>query len=150
VRDEALRDAEPVFAPADVARIVHRVAEREAVEVFWILPLNKKNRMITRNPVEVTRGILDASLVHPREVFHHAIRANSAAVILAHNHPSGDPAPSADDLSLTRKMVEAGRAVDIRVLDHVIVGRPNPTEGSPGFFSLRESGMADFESGGSR
>ncbi len=150
MRDENLRDAESVRTPADVERIVRPLADRETVEVFWMLPLNKKNRMITRRPVEISRGILDASLVHQREVFEQAMRTGSAAVVLSHNHPSGDPAPSAEDLSLTRKMVEAGRLLDIRVMDHVIVGRPASGGGTPGFFSLRESGLVDFEGGGKR
>jgi hypothetical protein len=74
-------------------------------------------------PTVVTRGILNASLVHPREVFVAAILAQAAAVILVHNHPSGDPTPSADDRLVTEQLVAAGRLLDIPVHDHVIVGR---------------------------
>ena len=150
VRDEGLRDCPAVRTPADVERLVRGQAERATVEIFWMLPLNKKNRLITRQPIEVSRGILDASLVHPREVFAQAVRTGSAAVVLSHNHPSGDPAPSADDVAITRRMVEAGRTIDIRVLDHVIVGRPARAGEPAGFFSLREAGVVDFESGGQR
>ncbi|MBM4156971.1 MAG: JAB domain-containing protein [Lentisphaerae bacterium] len=150
MRDEGLRDAESVRTPADAARLVRSMAERSAVEIFWMLPLNKRNRMITRQPVEISRGILDANLVHQREVFEQAVRTGSAAVVLAHNHPSGDPSPSAEDLSLTRKMVEAGRLLDIRVLDHVIVGRPSADGSGAGFFSLREAGLVDFDTGEKR
>ncbi len=147
MRDEGLRDAESVRTPADVERLVRPLADRSGVEVFWVLPLNKRNRMITRLPVEVSRGILDANLVHQREVFEQAVRTGSAAVVLSHNHPSGDPSPSAEDLALTRKMVEAGRMLDIRVLDHVIVGRPAAAGGTAGFCSLREAGLVNFDTG---
>ena len=73
--------------------------------------------------VLVTRGLLDASLVHPREVFREAIAERAAAVILVHNHPSGDPTPSAEDRAVTAQLVAAGRLLDIPVHDHVIVGR---------------------------
>jgi DNA repair protein RadC len=72
--------------------------------------------------VPVTRGILDAALIHPREVFRPAILENAAAVLLVHNHPSGDPTPSPEDRAVSRQMAEAGRSVGIRVLDHVVVG----------------------------
>jgi DNA repair protein RadC len=81
---------------------------------------------------EVSVGTLTASLVHPREVFREAIRSAAAAILLVHNHPSGDPAPSEDDRSVTRRLQAAGELVGIRVLDHVIV-----SEG--GFYSFRES-----------
>ena len=70
----------------------------------------------------VSSGSLNASIVHPRELFQRAILANCAAVIVAHNHPSGDPSPSPEDISLTRKLIEAGELLDIPVLDHVILG----------------------------
>jgi DNA repair protein RadC len=73
--------------------------------------------------VLVTRGILDASLIHPREVFRPAVGEGAAGVILVHNHPSGDPTPSAEDRAVTRQLAEAGRALGIPVLDHVVVGR---------------------------
>ena len=76
-----------------------------------------------RAPDAVTRGILNSSLVHPREVFVHAIVARAASVILCHNHPSGDPTPSPDDRAVTEQLVAAGRLLDIPVHDHVIIGR---------------------------
>ena len=94
-------------------------------------------------PVEVTRGLLDASLVHPREVFREAIRSMTAAIVLVHNHPSGDVQPSAEDLRITRQIVEAGKIVGISVLDHVILGkRVGHREKS--FLSMREEGVAKF------
>ena len=89
-------------------------------EVFAILCLSTKHRVIGYH--EVSRGTLDTALVHPREVFKAAILANAAAIILTHNHPSGDPTPSADDLTLTQRLVEAGRLLGIDVLDHIVIG----------------------------
>ena len=144
VRDVGLEDSPLVRTPQDVAKLLRSPVDAAEVEMFWMLPLNKKNRMITKAPVQVTKGVLDASLIHQREVFLQAIRANSSAVVLAHNHPSGDPAPSAEDLAITRQMVASGRIIGIRVLDHVILGRPGG-EGRPGYFSVREAGLVDFE-----
>jgi len=85
------------------------------VESFWMLPLDAKNRIIDR-PRRITVGLVDASLAHPREVFGVAIQARATAIVLAHNHPSSDPTPSAEDIRITRQMVEAGRVIDIKVM----------------------------------
>ena len=123
--------------PADVRRVLDDQAHL-AQEAFTVLTLSKKNRVLDRHLVSL--GLVDASLVSAAIVFRPAIVDLAAAVIVAHQHPSGDPAPSSDDLAITRKLVEAGRILGIPVLDHVILGRePNPT-----FFSIRESGMVDF------
>jgi DNA repair protein RadC len=109
------------------------------VEKFWVLCLNRKNRLIKR--VEITSGTATAALAHPREVFRAAIRESASAVICAHNHPSGDPAPSAPDVQVTRQLREAAKAVDIELLDHVIVGRAAADPQGRGYFSFREAGM---------
>ena len=101
-------------------------------EQFFLLCLNTKNEPTAIHTVSV--GSLDASIVHPREVYKTAILANSAAVIVAHNHPSGDPTPSNQDLEVTKRLQEAGELLGITVLDHIIVG----TEGA--YVSLREGG----------
>lgn len=90
-------------------------------EIFVVFCLNTKNKIISREIVTI--GILDASLVHPREVFRKAILTNSKSIILAHNHPSGDPEPSNEDIKITKTLVEAGNLLDIKVLDHVIIVR---------------------------
>jgi DNA repair protein RadC len=123
--------------PADVRRLLADTADL-AQEAFTAVTLNRKNGVIDRHLV--TLGLVDASLVHCREVFRHAVADAASAIVVSHNHPSGDPAPSAEDIALTRKLVEAGKILDIRVVDHVIVGR-----GEREFFSLRESGMVSFE-----
>jgi DNA repair protein RadC len=91
------------------------------VEQFRLLLLDGKHRLL--EDVLISQGTLTSSPVHPREVFHPAIRSKAAAVVLLHNHPSGDPSPSADDLEITRRLVQVGDMVGIRVVDHVIIGQ---------------------------
>lgn len=109
------------------------------VEKFWVLCLNRKNRLLKK--VEVSSGTATSALAHPREVFREAIREAATAVVCAHNHPSGDPAPSAADLQITRQLREAAKAVDIDLLDHVILGRPNADPAGRGYYSFREAGL---------
>ena len=127
--------------PSQVLALLADKAARLDQEVVWVLPLDQKYRL-RRSPVEVTKGILNASLSHPREVFREAIRMAAAAVIVAHNHPSGDPTPSAEDLATTRQLIETGKVVGIQVLDHIIIGGNRPLP--PPYLSLREAGLADF------
>jgi DNA repair protein RadC len=109
------------------------------IEKFWVLCLNRKNRLIKQ--VEITSGTATAALAHPREVFRAAVRESASALICAHNHPSGDPAPSAPDLQVTRQLREAAKAVDITLLDHVIIGRPEADPLGRGHYSFREAGL---------
>lgn len=115
-------DRRPMRSPRNVFDAMAPYGNQEEVEVFWTLCLDSQHRLLFDAPVVVTRGILNSSLVHPREVFRAAIVANAAAVILCHNHPSGDPTPSADDRLVTEQLVAAGRLLDIPVHDHVILG----------------------------
>jgi DNA repair protein RadC len=111
----------PRFAtPADVARYLLPRYGPRPVETFGILALDVRRRL--RREAVISVGCLTASLVHPREVFQEAVVARAAGLILFHNHPSGDPEPSAEDLSLTRRLAEAGRLMGIEVLDHVVLG----------------------------
>ena len=110
-----------------------------AVEKFWVLCLNRKNRLLKQ--VEISSGTATSSLAHPREVFRAAIRHGAAAVVCVHNHPSGDPAPSAADIQVTRQLREAAKAVDIDLVDHVIVGRPATDPRGLGYYSFREAGI---------
>jgi DNA repair protein RadC len=110
-----------------------------AVEKFWVLCLNRKNRLLKQ--VEITSGTATSSLAHPREVFRAAIRHGATAVVCVHNHPSGDPAPSAADVQVTRQLREAAKAVDIDLLDHVIVGRAATDPQGRGYYSFREAGV---------
>ena len=105
----------------DVFTLMAPYVSRELAEAFWILPLDSQSTVCVAGPVVITRGILNASLVHPREVFHAAIEAHAAGMILVHNHPSGDPTPSPQDREVTRQLVSAGQLLDLPVYDHIIV-----------------------------
>ncbi|MCW5556113.1 MAG: DNA repair protein RadC [Verrucomicrobiae bacterium] len=107
------------------------------VETLQVLLLNTRRRLIRVE--EVLDGTIDQLLVHPREVFKRAIAANAAAIVLAHNHPSGDPTPSEADIKVTRDLIRAGQLLKIEVLDHIILGRATP-ERAKDYSSLRELG----------
>ena len=114
-------DATPIIrTPQDTLPVLEPELSELAYEKFIALALSTKNHVIAVLPV--SSGSLNASIVHPRELFQRAILANCASLILAHNHPSGDPTPSPEDIALTRKLVEAGQLLDIPILDHVILG----------------------------
>ena len=118
-------------APKDAAAAFMAVLQDEPAEVFAMICLTTKHRVIAYH--EVSRGTLDATLVHPREVFKAALLANAAAIIVSHNHPSGDPTPSADDVDLTRRLAAAGDLLGISLLDHIVIGDGR-------YFSFKESG----------
>ena len=101
-------------------------------EHFLCLFLNTKNRVIDKKCIFV--GSLNSSVVHPREVFREAIRRSSAGVICVHNHPSGDPTPSREDIHVTERLVEAGQIVGIELLDHIIIGDHR-------YYSMKEKGI---------
>ena len=113
-------DRTAVRTPDVVAALLLPRFRYESRESFVAVLLSTKNHVL-KTPV-ISVGSLNASIVHPRELFREAINASAAAVIVAHNHPSGDPTPSPEDVSLTRKLVEAGKILDIPVLDHVVLG----------------------------
>jgi DNA repair protein RadC len=129
---EARETGRQVSSPADVQRWCGPALRDLAVEEFHVLTLDAQNR-ITRDLL-ITRGILNSSLVHPREVFRAAIAEAAASVIVVHNHPSGHPTPSADDRAVTAQLVDCGRILDIPVYDHVIVGGDQ-------YFSFAEAGL---------
>ena len=132
-----------VRSPEEAASVLRALAQPLDHERFWTLMLDTRNRL-KGSATEVSKGILDSSLVHPREVFKPAIQTGCAALILVHNHPSGDPAPSAEDLRITRQLIQAGRVIGIKVLDHVILGGRSP-ERERDFLSMREAGLVEFE-----
>jgi DNA repair protein RadC len=142
---EQVEEKAGVHSPEDVARILREPARELDHERFWVILLDTRNRM-KQGPVMVSRGVLNASLVHAREVFRPAVEHAAAAVILAHNHPSGDPCPSPEDLKITRDLIQAGKIMGIKVLDHIIVGQARPGQSSY-FHSLRESGLVSFQEG---
>ena len=136
---------ERVKTPEDACKLCGDM-RRLAQESFQILCLNAKNCLTNRHMI--TLGLVNASLVHPREVMRPAIIESASAIVLIHNHPSGDPTPSAEDIRITRQLIEAAKIVDIKLLDHVIIGRcsdgTKATENSKPFISMREDGLCDF------
>jgi len=108
-----------IRGPEDVVAILGRKLRREQREHFVVLLLNARHEVTAS--VTVSVGSLNASIVHPREVFKPAVVQSAASIVLVHNHPSGDPEPSEEDLSITRRLVEAGELLGIGVLDHVII-----------------------------
>jgi DNA repair protein RadC len=129
---EARQVGVPLRSAADVAAAFVPRMQDLTVEEFRVVVLDAQHRL--ERDVLVSRGLLNTSLVHPREVFREAIAERAAAVILVHNHPSGDPTPSADDRVITSQLVAAGRLLDIPVHDHVIVGRGS-------YISFAEAGL---------
>jgi DNA repair protein RadC len=125
------RDRTQILAAVDAAQLLVPQFGALPVEHFGLLLLDTKHRVIRTTLLSV--GTLDASIVHPREVFRAAAIGGAAALVLFHNHPSGDPAPSPDDITLTRRMIRAGDLMGITVLDHVIVAESR-------YASLRERG----------
>jgi len=121
-------------ACADIARL--------AQETFHALTLNVKNRLINRHLVSL--GAADSAPVAARECFRGAIADGATGILFAHGHPSGDTTPSAEDIRVTIRLVEAGKIIGIRVMDHIIVGR-DPSTGAPACLSLRERGLVAFE-----
>ncbi|QDR80120.1 RadC family protein [Sporomusa termitida] len=109
-----------IKSPKDAAGLMMGELRYQTKEHFMALLLSTKNHVIARAIISV--GSLNASIVHPRELFREAIIYSAAAIILVHNHPSGDPAPSQEDITLTKQLVEAGNLLNISVLDHVIIG----------------------------
>lgn len=108
-------------------------------ESFWVVLLDRRSHPIGRTMVSL--GTLTSTLIHPREVFRPAILGSAAAIIVAHNHPSGDPAPSAADISITRKLRESSKVLEIDLLDHVVVGNPEGDPQKRGWYSFREAGL---------
>jgi len=129
---ESRAEGTPVLSPRDVFAIYAPRLEDCPVEEFHVAVLDGQHRL--ERDVLITRGLLNTSLVHPREVFREAIAERAAAVILVHNHPSGDPTPSPDDQRVTAQLVAAGTLLDIPVADHVVIGRGR-------YVSFSEAGM---------
>lgn len=120
-----------IRSPEDGANFVMEEMRTLTQEHFVVLFLNTKNQIIHRQTVFI--GSLNASIVHPREVFREAVKRSAASIICAHNHPSGDPTPSQEDIQVTRRLVECGKMIGIELLDHLIIGDRK-------FISLKEKG----------
>ena len=118
--------------PQSIVKAIRASIKDKAKEHFKLILLNARNKILGISTISI--GSLNASIVHPREVFKDAIVHNAYSVVLAHNHPSGDPEPSEDDLKMTRKLVESGKILGIEVLDHLIIGKN-------AFYSFKEEGL---------
>ncbi|AQS59963.1 RadC family protein [Desulforamulus ferrireducens] len=121
-----------IRCPEDVCSLLMEDLRNLDREYFLALLLNTKNQVLARETISI--GTLNASMVHPRELFKVAIRRSAAAVILVHNHPSGDPTPSREDITLTKRLIEAGEIIGIDVLDHIVIGDNR-------FTSLKSKGL---------
>jgi DNA repair protein RadC len=128
----------PVNDPATAANLVREQMRDLDREEFRVLLLNTKNTLL--RIADISRGSLNASIVEPREVFKDAIAASAAGMILVHNHPSGDPTPSSEDVAITKRLVKAGELLNINVLDHIILGHQT-TGRDHDYASLKELGL---------
>jgi len=126
------RDKQLVKTPDDVANLVQGKLKGKKKEYFLAILLDSRNQLI--KVAEISVGSLDSSIVHPREVFKEAVSATAASAIFVHNHPSGDPEASEDDIKLTKRLAEAGEIMGIDVLDHVIIGDKK-------YLSLKREGL---------
>lgn len=137
-RGRGLQAPAAISTPRDAADLARRIVKDDAREHFLVFHLDGRHRLIAHSVLSI--GTATASLVHPREVFQAGVLLGSVAVILLHNHPSGNPSPSCEDRELTKRLADAGRLIGIGVLDHVIWTRRS------GFYSLREHSPSDFGS----
>lgn len=135
VREAEARPGIECSAPAQVVALARTLIPDDAREHFGVFMLNSQNRLVAYHEVSV--GTLSASPVHPREVFGPALRIMGvASLVLVHNHPSGDPTPSREDIRLTRQLADAARLLDLKIHDHIITGN-----GAGGHVSLAERGI---------
>ena len=132
--DSKLYEVPVIKSPTEVYQAAKQLLalHEEPEEHFCILCLNTKNKIVGVHTISI--GSLNASIVHPREVFKAAMLNNANSIICLHNHPSGDPKPSQEDIKITRRLVEAGEIIGIEVLDHVVIGDGR-------YISLKEQGM---------
>ena len=121
-----------IHGPEDAAAYLRKYMDKRNTECFVVLLLDTKNHIIGHKII--SEGSLTASIVHPREVFEAATKNHAASMIIAHNHPSGDPSPSREDIAVTRRLIQCGEMMDIPVLDHIIIGN------NGWFASLKEKG----------
>ena len=127
--EQSKKPVKKITCAEDVFNLFHERLKDKKQEEFWILMLNTQNNIVGEELI--SKGILDASIVHPREVFRPAIKNSCSKIILVHNHPSGDPKPSDEDKEINRRLIEAGEGLGVRVVDSVIVG-------SEGWWSWKE------------
>lgn len=128
---ETKRRSVTVSSPKDIYTLIKDVVAEEQREIFHGLYLSTKNHLIRLETISI--GSLNAAIVHPREILKPAIKYSAASFAIAHNHPSGDPQPSAEDIAFTKRMAKCGDLMGIKLIDHVVVGKDS-------YFSLKEAG----------
>lgn len=121
-----------ITSPREVANMLYGEMGTSNQEVLKLIILNTKNEVVKIK--DVFKGSLNSSLVHPREIFNEAIRSSAASIIICHNHPSGDPTPSSEDIKVTTRINQSGDIIGIKLIDHIIIGRNN-------YVSLKEKGI---------
>jgi DNA repair protein RadC len=117
--ESRMRERLSIQSPEDIVRAYAPKFKDLVQEEFWLFPLNAVNRLL--EPKQISKGILNSSLAHPRECFREAIAQSAAAVIFLHNHPSGNPEPSQEDIAITKQLIESGKILGITVHDHIII-----------------------------
>lgn len=136
-------DRREISAPISCSREIFEFFEKRTLpldrECCWVLSLDIKLRLLRYD--EITAGTASGSLFHPRDFLRPAVRSNAERIVLVHNHPSGDSTPSASDINVTRKLADAARTLDIRLLDHLIIGRRNIPPHVAGYFSFADAGL---------
>jgi len=139
VQSASLEERVTITSPEDVARLVWYEMSALPQEHLWVILTDTRNRVL--HIERLYKGTLNASTVRISEVFRPAIQRNAAAIVVVHNHPSGDPTPSPEDIALTRALIQAGRLLDIEVLDHLVIG-----QGQQRYVSLKQRGLAFAQS----
>lgn len=129
-QSQAKNPIKKITQAKDVFDLFHDRLKDKKQEEFWVLMLNSQNNIIKEQLV--SKGILDSAIIHPREVFKDAIKNSSSKIIILHNHPSGNPEPSREDIEITKKLAKTGNLVNIKLIDHIVLGNPS-------YFSFLES-----------
>ena len=141
--DEFRKTAYNPEDPGNIVTLFRRImASAPEKEHFYVVPVDAKLHPICA-PIDVSQGTITKTPVHPREVYCEATRYRARAVVVAHNHPDGDPEPSGEDIEITKRLVEAGRVLGIKLLDHLVLGSP-ASAGGKGYVSVRSSGLVEF------
>ena len=143
ITEERCPPGSPLVEPAMVTAFIRPYLLDVCQECFFVLPLDRKYRLIGRRPILVGKGLADTVLVHPREVFRACVRVSAIHAIVVHNHPSGDPTPSRQDIHITRQLLDAGKVMGISLLDHIVVGSPDIKP----YLSFREREIVSFAVG---
>jgi DNA repair protein RadC len=139
VREQAKEGAPLLNSPERVADFFQDITQGLDVEKCWVLCLNSKQRLV--RCAEISSGTVRHTLMHPREIFRTALKLGATSILLVHNHPSGDPEPSKADYAVTRQLSDAGKVVDIALVDHIILGDPANDRAGAGWFSFHQAGV---------